>query len=212
MRSMSINALYSKKFKTFPFEKEWRQLFGTPERSGMWLIYGNEKNGKTTCALQLADYLSEYVKTLFISGEEGLGYEFVEACKRAKMKSKKQLQFSEYVTIEELEDKLMKQRSPGAVFIDNITVYSDELKGGKLRALAKRHPNKLFIFIAHEEQNQPYTSTGKLCKKLAKIIIHVEGLQASISGRCPGGKMFIDEEKGKLYWGEDTQLINKKIS
>lgn len=210
MRSMSINILYSKKFKTFPFEKEWKQLFGTPERSGMWLLYGNEKNGKTTCALKLADYLSEFVKTLYVSGEEGLGYEFVQACKRAKMQSKKNLQFSEYVPVEELDEKLTKQRSPSIVFIDNVTVYSDELKNGKLRAFLKRHPNKLFIFIAHEEQNQPYTSTGKLCKKLAKIIIHVQGFQASVSGRCPGGKMFIDEEKGKLYWGEQNSTTTNK--
>lgn len=212
MRTMSLNILYSKKFKTYPFQNDWLNVFGTPERSGIWLLYGKEKNGKTWCALKLTEYLSQFAPTIYISAEEGLNYGFVQACKRAKMEAKKNIQFSDYISIEELDVKLNKQRSASVVVIDNITVYNDELKNGKLRLLAKRHPNKLFIFIAHEEQGQPYTSTAKVCKKLANIILHVEGLQASVSGRCPGGKMYVDEAKAKIIWGEPLATPSEIIS
>jgi len=67
----------------------------------------------------------------------------------------------------------------------------------------RKHPNKLFVFIAHQDRKQPDGSVAKLIKKLAKIIIRVEGLSCFISGRCPGGILQIDEEKSKLYHGNN---------
>jgi predicted ATP-dependent serine protease len=210
MRTMSLNILYKLKFKVFDFIGEWLNVFGTPERAGIWIIYGQEKNGKTWFALKLAEYLSGFIKTLYISGEEGLSYGFVQACKRAQMETTKNIQFSDYINVGDLEARLAKQRAPGVVIVDNITVYNDELKNGKLRQLTKKHPNTLFIFIAHEEQGQPYTSTAKVAKKLANIIVHVEGLRATISGRCPGGFLYVDEAKAKIMWGEPApQNISK---
>jgi len=62
------------------------------------------------------------------------------------------------------------------------------------------------IFLAHEEKREPYTATAKLCKKLAKIIVHIEGLTAFISGRCPGGTITINEQTAMLYHG--SQILN----
>lgn len=208
MRTMSLNILYKLKFKVFNFIGDWLTAFGTPEQSGIWIIYGKEKNGKTWLALKLAEYLSGFVKTLYISGEEGLSYGFVEACRRAQMETSKNIQFAAYISVEELTARLGKQRAPAVVFVDNITVYNDELKNGKLRLLTKKHPNTLFVFIAHEEQGQPYTSTAKVAKKLANIIIHVEGLRAIVSGRCPGGHLYIDEAKAAIMWGHPQEINN----
>ncbi len=201
-RTLTLQNLYDKKFKTFPFTGIWKDTMGQPETSGAWIVYGAEKNGKTWFALKLAEYLSSFEKTIYISAEEGTGKTFVDACSRAKLQhDKKALKFLEYTPIKELNEKLKKRRSARIVIIDNMTVYNNELRGDELRSMLKMHKNKLLIFIAHEERKEPYTATAKLCRKLAKIIVRVEGLACFVSGRCKGGTLMIDEEKACLYHG-----------
>jgi len=207
-RSLTIKNLYDKKFKTFDFDGVWKDTMGQPERNGAWLVYGAEKNGKTWFSLKLAEYLSKFEKTLYVSAEEGTGMTFVDACKRAKINLKnKALHFSEYIPIEELDEKISKKRANKIIIIDNITIYVDELKSGVLRAFLRKHSDKLIIFIAHEERNEPYTATAKLVRKLAKIIIRIQGLACFVSGRCKGGTLTIDETKAMLYHG--TQIAKK---
>jgi hypothetical protein len=202
-RTLTVKNLYDKTFKTWPFTGLFQQVMDYPETSGIWLVYGREKHGKTWFSLVLAKYLSGFAKTLYISAEEGTGRDFINSCKRANIETKnKQLQFLEYIPLAELEEKLNKRQSAMVVFLDNTTVYADELKGGAIARLKRSFPDKLFVFIAHEEKNEPYTAAAKLVKKLAKIIVRVEGLTALISGRCTGGKITIDETKSALYWGE----------
>lgn len=176
-------------------------MLGAPERNGAWLIWGAEKNGKTTLALMLADYLSTVEDTLYISAEEGLGKNFKDACQRAGISPTTKLRAMPYMPLAELEEYLSAKRRPKIVVIDNITVYHEEMKYGAFLNLLKKHDDKLFIFLAHEEQKQPYTSSAKLCSRYAKVKIHVQGLVGFVGGRCPGGTVVVDEEKAALYWG-----------
>ncbi|PIB28887.1 hypothetical protein BFP77_08195 [Maribacter sp. 4U21] len=204
-RTLNLKNLYAKKFSTFAFTGIWKTVMGLPETCGIWIIYGIEKNGKTWFCLMLAEYLSQFARVLYVSAEEGMGKDFVAAVKRAKLDPENNaLQFSEYLTVTELEDKLTKRNAPKVVFIDNITVFQEELKYGKLRKLKDAFPKVLFVYVAHEDENKkgaPYTATAKLAKKLAKVIVHVQGLACFVSGRVPGGVMSINEEKAMLYHG-----------
>ncbi len=165
------------------------------------------KNGKTWFALKLAQYLSGFEKTLYVSAEEGTGKGFVDACRRAGIDSGcRKLQFLEYIPINDLTEKLGKRGAPKVVILDNLTIYNDELKYGAFQSLLRTHDDTLFVFLAHEEKGQPYTASAKMCRKLAKIIAHVQGLTAHISGRCPGGKIIIDETKSALYWGNNENF------
>ena len=203
---LTIKNIYDKKFRTFSFDGVWKDTIGEPEQAGFWLIYGAEKNGKTWFSIKLADYLSKFARTAYVSAEEGLSKAFVEACERAGLEPNSNLKFMEYTSIEELDAKLEKRKSPKVLVLDNITMYVDELKNGVLRKLHHKYRDtKLFIFVAHEEKNEPYTATAKLAKKLAKVIIRVEGLACFISGRCPGGTLMIDEEKAMLYHGTNIK-------
>ena len=206
-RTLSVKNLYSQRFTTLPIEGKYKEAFDHPSDSGLWIIYGKEKNGKTTFALQLANYLSTLRRTLYISGEEGMEKEFTACCMRAGIEETNNgIHFIDYEPIDELRERLNKRRSESIIFVDNVTVYNDELKNGELRKLQKDYPKKLFIFIAHEEAGEPYTATAKLCKRLAKIICHVEGLACDVSGRCPGGRIIINEEKASLYYGENLKV------
>lgn len=214
-RTLSTGNLYNKKHKTFQFSGVWAEVMGNQETHGAWIIWGKEKNGKTAFALKLAEYISEFEKTLFVSGEEGHGHNFVAGCKRAGLAdTNKNLQHCEYISIEELEERLIKKsdekikarrNAPKIVFIDNITIYKDELQGGLLRKLLKTHKTTLFVFLAHAERNEPYTAVAKLIKKLAKVIFYVEGMATTVSGRVPGGVLTIDEHSAKIFHGNNIE-------
>lgn len=204
MRFKSIKNVIDKTYDILPLEGVFQQALGEPESCGLWLIYGAEKHGKTTLSLILANYLSTLRKTLYVMAEQGFDSDFQQALLRMNVDVRnKSLLLEEYITIDELDRKLKLARHPKIVFLDNITVYADELKNGGLRKLLKANKTKLFVMIAHEEKGQPYTATGKLAKKLAKRIIHVEGLAATVEGRVEGGMMRIDQNSSTLYWGND---------
>jgi len=205
-RPLNIRTAYSKKFETYPFEGIWKSVFGNATRNGVWIIYGAEKNGKSTLALKLADMLSKYASTLYISAEEGLEKEFVDAMKRANLEpDNDSLKFVEYTPLDEVSERLEKREAPKIVFFDNVTVYKDELSYGGFQKFWRRHPNTHLVFIAHEERNEPYTATAKMIKRLSKIIVRVQGLACFVSGRCPGGSLMIDEEKAQLYHGTEIK-------
>lgn len=204
-RSLTVRNLYDKKFNQFKFDGLYQRAMGNPESNGIWLIYGREKNGKTWWALMLANFISSLKKVLYISAEEGIGMDFVAACKRAKIdKSNSSLKFEEYMPFEELKEKIRKRKSAEVIVIDNTLIYSGEIRPSDLNKLKNEFPDKLFIILAHEERGEPYKALGKEAKKLAKIIMRVEGLAVHISGRCPGGVISIDENKAALFWGTEA--------
>lgn len=212
-RLLTVKNVYDIKHEIFTLSEPWSTVLGEVDKNGLWLIWGAEKNGKTWLALQLANYLSTIQQVLYISAEEGVGFAFVESCKRAKIESKnKMLKISEYLTIDELREKLDKRRSADIIFIDNITVYNDELKNGQLRKLLNDYSTKLFIFLAHEDRGDPYTATAKLARRLAKVIIHVKGLACVFSGRIPGGVLTINEEKAKLFYNNNITENTKQLN
>lgn len=205
-RAYTIQNVQEKKHSTFEFDGLYRDIFGSPERSGAWLVYGKDKNGKTWGTLLLAEYFSKNVgiKVLYISAEQGISKSFKDAIIRAKLDhTNNKLHFVGYIELTELYIRLKKRNAPSVVVIDNITFYTDELNNGALKKILKDFPNTVFIFLAHEERGKPYTAVATLCQKIAEIIIHVQGLMLIVSGRCPGGMIAIDEKKAALYHGQN---------
>lgn len=201
-RAITVGRLLAKTYKVFEFNGVWQQIFGRPEKGGIWLIFGAEKNGKTTMAVLMAAMFAKWVRVDYISAEEGTGAEFQETVKRAGLDAQdRRLRFLPYISLQEMMNRLEMRQSASVVFIDNITIYRDELGGGMLRKLTALYPKVTFVFLAHAERNEPYTATAVLCKKLAKVIVRIEGLTAFVSGRCPGGNITIDNDKAMLYHG-----------
>lgn len=205
IRLLNTQNVFSKRFKTFDdLPGIFKERMGTPERYGIWLIFGMEKNGKTWLSLMLACVLSMEVNVLYISAEEGISMNFQDTLKRINSNHKnRRLFYSDYLEMSEVEQLLKRKKGrPAVIFFDNITVYNDELKNGNVRRLQREYPYTLFVFVGHEEKNDVYTATGKLIRKLAKLIFRVTGLRVDVSGRCPGGDFDIDTEKAALYFGQ----------
>lgn len=206
-RALNMKNVYDQTFEDFEFSGIWKETLGAPEVTGLWIVYGNEKQGKTTLSLQLADYLSQFKEVLYVSAEEGVRKSFVQACKRAGIQhSNKKLKPIRYLDFEALDERLSKKKCPKIVFIDNVSAYADELNKAKFLAFRQKHHNKLIIFLSHEDRKEPDGAIGRFIKKLSDIYIRVVGNAGIVGGRCPGGTIPINEEKAVLYHG--TEILN----
>ena len=179
-------------------------VIGDAERKGCWIIYGYEKNGKTWFTLKLAKEIAKHERVAYISAEEGLDDSFTDAIRRSGITTSDNILWDEYLSIEDIVIKFQKQRSANIIVIDNLTMYSDEMKPSEIKKrLMDALPSKLFIFVAHEERKEAYPAIARMAKKLAKVIFHIEGLKAFVTSRfSPGGELVIDEEKSEIYHGQ----------
>jgi KaiC/GvpD/RAD55 family RecA-like ATPase len=209
-RSKTVRNAYDKKFETFELNEVYTKVLGTPEKVGVWIIYGPEKNGKSRHALQFAKEVSTIEPVLYVTAEEGLSKDFVDNMKRSGINPAvdKKLYFQEYLPLDMLDAKMKTRKCQRVIFIDNVTMYSDELTRKVLLQLLDDHKDKLIVFIAHEEKGEPFTSVAQLIKKLSRIIFRIKGLTAFISGRCPGGAISVHQEKAELYWGTEQFTNN----
>lgn len=207
-RTLTSKNVYDLKPSRFVFDGMWLEVLGAPEKRGVWLIWGKDKNGKSWGTLMLVNYLSEKEKVLFVSAEQGLSGSFQDALKRAGISpSNKNINFLPFVPLLDVRVRLKKRNAPKIVVFDNLSFYSDEMRTKDLKALLADFPSTTFILLAHEDKGKPYTEIAKFALKIAEINIHIKGLTMMIGGRCPGGNIMIDEEKSILFHG---QSLNTK--
>lgn len=206
-KAISNKNVLDARFKVADFAGKWLASFGKPELRGAWIIYGESGSGKTHFALELLKYLSGFVdRSAYDTLEQGLSLSFQNAWKDAAMHevgSKVIVLPKE--PIKDLRERLRKRKSPDIVVIDSITALV-----GFTRAvfidLVSEFPDKLFVFIAHEENNKPYPAIAQHVRKLSEVKIRVEGYKAFVTTRFQGdngegGSDFVIWEQGaQEYW------------
>lgn len=200
-RAISVNEILKKKFIEMPFVGEFKNSFGTPERSGVWIIWGNSGNGKTSFAMQVAKYLAGFGKVAYNSLEEGPRKSLQMAVRRNNMQlvSKKFVILSE--DIDALVKRLSKKKSPDIVIIDSFQYTG--LTKTEYKTLKQAFPKKLFIFISHAEGKNPEGRPAKFVRYDADVKIRIEGYKAFFTSRFGGGEPFtIWHEGASEYWAE----------
>lgn len=189
------------KYNTFPFKGEWYDAFGLPERKGVWLIWGNSANGKTTFAMQLCKYLCKFGRVAYNSMEEGACLTMKNTLLRCgMMEVNRRFLLIDNESIEQLNLRLKRQKSPDFVVIDSFQ-YT-QMNYQQYIDFKDLHPNKLLIFISHADGKLP---NGRAAKKVmfnAALKIYVEGYRAFSKGRFEGpvGYYDIDSIKAPAYW------------
>ena len=160
--AISIEKLLKKKFIVMNFENEYKDLIGTPECSGSWLIYGGSGEGKTTFSLETLKYITRFKKCAYIPLEEGAKMTFQEAAKEANLRSaSSRIKLWVDYTVEDLNNELVKPRSPEVIFIDSLQYLKmksdsyNQLTAFEYKSLINSFPKKLFIFISHAKNNEP---------------------------------------------------------
>ena len=198
-----VSEVLGMKFNTFPFEGEWRDAFDTPERRGVWMIWGNTGNGKTSFVMRLCKELCKYGRVAYDSLEEGACLTMQNTLKRFNMQEvNRRFLLLDCESIEQLSLRLKRQKAPDFVVIDSFQytqmTYAQYIK------FKEQHRNKLLIFISHASGTRPDGRSAKKVAFDASLKIYIEGYRAFSKGRFigPVGHFDIWPEKAAKYWGE----------
>lgn len=206
-KAISNKNVLDARFEVADFAGKWLASFGRPELRGAWIIYGESGSGKTHFALELLKYLSGFVnKVAYDTLEQGLSKSFQNAWKDAEMQTiGSRVIVLAKEPIKDLRERLKKRKSPDVVVIDSITALVGFTRGVFIE-LINDFPDKLFIFIAHEENNKPYPAIAQHVRKLSEVKMRVEGYKAFMTTRFSGdngegGSDFVIWEQGaNEYW------------
>ena len=202
-RAYSASEVLAKKVPAIPFEGRWRDAFGEPGRTGVWIIWGQSANGKSSFAMQLAKELCKYGRVAYNSLEESLSLSFQQNMQRCRMDEEAgRFLVLDREPMEELSARLGKQRSPDFVIIDSLQ-YSG-LNYSEYKRLKEAHPKKLFIFISHADGDRPKGATAAKVQYDADMKILVQGYRAICKGRYipdAGQHYSIWAEAEVKYWG-----------
>lgn len=200
-RALSVDDLLKTKFKMMQFDNIWKDSFGTPEISGVWLVWGQSGNGKTRFSLQLAKYLCSFGRVAYNTMEEGARRSFQKAVEETNMREVSgKFIILNRESMADLKARLSKRRSPDIVIIDSIQ-YTGITKE-EYKQLKQEFSNKLFIFLSHAIGKQPKGSVAEFVRYDADIKIFVEGYMAFPVSRFGGGSDFIIWQHGAdLYHG-----------
>lgn len=193
---MTIDSVLKLKHDMLDFEGLWKESIGTPERYGNWIIYGHSGNGKSRFTMQLAKYLTEFGRVAYNSLEEGFSASFKKSLEDNNMQAVSSRKFIciNRESIEELEERLSKQRSPDFIFIDSFQYLG--INRHEYVEFVKKFPKKLFIWISHAEGNKPRGRSAEFVKYDSGVKIWIEGYKAFVTGRYGGGVPYVIWPKG----------------
>ena len=201
-RTLSAKQVLTIKFDTIRLGGGWDECVGEIETTGVWFIWGNSGNGKTSAVVSLCKELSAFGKVLYNSREEGVSLTMQNTLRRygmGELGSRFQLA---NMSLQELDEKISQQRSPKFVVLDSFQFMGLTYKD--FRAFCEKHKNKMLIFVSRTRGRQPEGRAAISAMYDASCKIWVEGYKAFSKGRFVGatGEMTIWEEGAKKYWSD----------
>ena len=205
-----VKEIIDKNFDILDFDGEWQEAFGTPERYGVWMIWGNSANGKSSFAMQLCKYLCRFGRVAYNSLEEGAGLTMRNTLIRyGMMEVNSRFKLLDNEPMLELSARLKKRRSPDFVVIDSFQ-YT-QMNYRQYIAFKEQHRNKLLIFISHADGTLPNGRSAKSVMYDASLKIYIEGYRAFSKGRFIGPRGYFDiwKDGAERYWGEKEKKNEK---
>lgn len=201
-RTLSAKQVLTIKFDTIRLGGGWDECVGEIETTGIWFIWGNSGNGKTSAVVSLCKELSSFGKVLYNSREEGVSLTMQNTLRRygmGELGSRFQLA---NMSLQELDEKISQQRSPKFVVLDSFQFMGLTYKD--FRAFCEKHKNKMLIFVSRTRGRQPEGRAAVSAMYDASCKIWVEGYKAFSKGRFVGttGEMTIWDEGAKKYWSD----------
>lgn len=201
-RTLSAKQVLTIKFDTIRLGGGWNECVGEIETTGIWFIWGNSGNGKTSAVVSLCKELSAFGKVLYNSREEGVSLTMQNTLRRygmGELGSRFQLA---NMSLQELDEKISQQRSPKFVVLDSFQFMGLTYKD--FRAFCEKHKNKMLIFVSRTRGRQPEGRAAISAMYDASCKIWVEGYKAFSKGRFVGttGEITIWDEGAKKYWSD----------
>lgn len=201
-QAFSVNRILNMKKEILPWTDHWFEAFANPERIGVWFIWGNSGNGKSSFVMQLCKELTKYGSVLYDSLEEGVGLTMQETLRRFNMQEvSNKFQLLNCEPVSELSKRLKKRKSADFIVIDSFQ-YA-QLSYKEYLRFKKEHENKLLIFVSHADGRKPSSRSAVSVMFDATLKIWVEGYRAFSKGRFigPSGRFDIWDKGVDNYWG-----------
>lgn len=202
MRAFSPSEVLNMKKDTIPFTGAWEEAFGSPEWVGVWIVWGNSGDGKTSFLMQLCKELSKWRKVGYNSLEQKASKTMQDTLREYNMQQCKRGRFQLIPgeSIADLSERLSKPKSPDIIVIDSFQYIQMNYKD--YIAFKEKHPNKLIIFVSHADGTQPDGRAAKKVKYDAELKIRVEGFRAFSLGRTIGSRGYYTIwEQGAIDYG-----------
>lgn len=201
-RTLSAKQVLTIKFDTIRLGGGWDECVGEIETTGIWFIWGNSGNGKTSAVVSLCKELSAFGKVLYNSREEGVSLTMQNTLRRYSMGELGSRFQLANMSLQELDEKISQQRSPKFVVLDSFQFMGLTYKD--FRAFCEKHKNKMLIFVSRTRGRQPEGRAAISAMYDASCKIWVEGYKAFSKGRFVGttGEMTIWDEGAKKYWSD----------
>ena len=199
-RALTITDIRSYKATTYRLEGGLGDALGEVELTGSWIVWGGSANGKTRFALQLAKALAKHVRVAYDSLEEGLSLSMRHAIEAVGFSDvKRNFVLLDGESIDDLKERLRKQRSPKVVIIDSLQYTG--LTYTEYKALRDEFRSKLFIFISHAEGHNPKGAVANSVKYDAFVKVYVEGYRAYPQSRYGGNVPYTVWPEGAAKYG-----------
>ena len=202
-RAWSVNNILAKKRNLLPFDGDFKELIGSPELRGSWIIYGDSGHGKTSFIMQLSKYLTRFGVVLYESLEEGDGESFKLALQDYNMAAcNKQFRVAKD-NYDALVTRLKKGKSPQIIVIDS-TQYFD-IRFNDVKRLEELFPTKLFIFLSHVDATgkKPEGMVARKIKYHSPVKIYIQGYVAFAVSRYLRGT-----SKPYVVWQEGAEAFH----
>lgn len=205
-RAYSPSEILRMKKKRFSFTGDWFDAFGAPEKVGVWFIWGNSGNGKSSFVMQLIRELAKFGKVAVDALEEGQSGTIQDAIRRfdlGELDGKVQFLCE---PMDELTKRLSHRKSPDFIVVDSFQ-YA-QLSYNRYIDFKQANRNKLIIFVSHASGKMPMGRPAVSVMYDASLKVWVEGYRARSKGRYIGEKGYIDvwKEEALAYWGEKTDI------
>lgn len=201
-RTLSARQVLTIRFDTIRLGGGWDGCVGEVESTGVWFIWGNSGNGKTSAVVSLCRELAAFGRVLYNSREEGVSLTMQNTLRRYGMGDLGgRFQLAD-MPLAELDERLSRQRSRRFVVLDSFQFMGISYK--EFRAFCGRHRNKLLIFVSRTNGRQPEGRAAVSAMYDASCKIWVEGFKAFSKGRFVGtkGEVTIWEEGARKYWSD----------
>jgi hypothetical protein len=202
MKALTVENILQRRYRTLDLTGEWLEAFGRPAPTGVWFVWGNSGNGKTSFVLQLIKELSRSERVFFNSLEEGDGLTLREGLERCGFTRHDRRVLVGVEDREALEKRLKQWKSPNVVVIDSFQAFG--LNYREYLELKKAMRSKLLIFVSQASANLPKGSAATSVMYDADMKIWVEGFRAFSKGRTfgTGDYYTVWGERAAKYWGK----------
>ena len=160
------------KFDTLAFTGKWNEFFGNPENNFYCVIYSGFGQGKSTFAIQFANYLAKnFGATVYNSNEEGFSHTMKQKLDIVKEPISDNLLISDWKNFDELKKELRSRTSLKFVFVDSLD--NAKISAENIKELRDMFPETSFITISQVTKDGKMRGSNELAHD-SDIVVQVE--------------------------------------